>query len=141
MLQPKKVKYRKMQKDKTATHGVEHRGTTIAFGSFGLKAMEGLWITDKQLEAARVAVTRYMKREGQVWIRVFPDKPRTSKPAEVRMGKGKGAPWCVRAVFFSKPTACRWLPRKKRCALPLRNFRWLASSWCVRITPSNNYKD
>ncbi len=92
MLQPKKTKYRKMQKDKTATHGVEHRGTTISFGSFALKAMEDLWITDKQLEAARVALTRHMKREGQVWIRVFPDKPRTSKPAEVRMGKGKGAP-------------------------------------------------
>ena len=92
MLQPKKVKYRKTQKDKTATHGVEQRGTKIAFGSFALKAMEGLWVTDKQLEAARVALTRHMKREGQVWIRVFPDKPRTSKPAEVRMGKGKGAP-------------------------------------------------
>jgi len=92
MLQPKKVKYRKTQKDKGATKGVEHRGTTIAFGSFALKAMEGKWVTDKQLEAARVALTRHMKREGQVWIRVFPDKPRTAKPAEVRMGKGKGSP-------------------------------------------------
>jgi large subunit ribosomal protein L16 len=92
MLQPKKTKYRKAQKAKGATNGIEQRGTTIAFGSFGLKALEGLWITDKQLEAARVALTRHMKREGQVWIRIFPDKPRTAKPAEVRMGKGKGNP-------------------------------------------------
>jgi large subunit ribosomal protein L16 len=92
MLQPKKVKYRKTQKDKGATKGIEHRGTTFAFGSFALKALEGKWVTDKQLEAARVALTRHMKREGQVWIRVFPDKPRTAKPAEVRMGKGKGSP-------------------------------------------------
>jgi large subunit ribosomal protein L16 len=68
------------------------RGHTIAFGSFGLKSLEGGWITARQLEAARIAVTRFMKREGQVWIRIFPDKPITKKPAEVRMGKGKGAP-------------------------------------------------
>src|SRR6185369_14422618 len=92
MLQPKKVKYRKTQKDKGATKGIEQRCTTIAFGSFALKALEGKWVTDKQLEAARIALTRHMKREGQVWIRVFPDKPRTAKPLEVRMGKGKGNP-------------------------------------------------
>ena len=72
--------------------GNAQRGATIAFGSFGLKSQEEGWITSRQIEAARIAVTRYMKREGQVWIRIFPDKPVTSKPAEVRMGKGKGAP-------------------------------------------------
>lgn len=89
MLQPKRVKYRKKQKGRMK--GNSGRGTELAFGSFGLKAMESTWITDRQIEAARVAVTRFMKREGQVWIRIFPDKPVTSKPAEVRMGKGKGA--------------------------------------------------
>jgi large subunit ribosomal protein L16 len=68
------------------------RGHELAFGSFGIKAMEGVWMTARQIEAARIAVTRYMKREGQIWIRVFPDKPITKKPAEVRMGKGKGSP-------------------------------------------------
>jgi large subunit ribosomal protein L16 len=73
-------------------HGNATRGHELAFGSFGIKAMEGVWMTARQIEAARIAVTRYMKREGQIWIRVFPDKPITKKPAEVRMGKGKGAP-------------------------------------------------
>ena len=72
--------------------GLANRGSQLAYGSFGIKAMEGAWITARQIEAARIAVTRYMKREGQVWIRIFPDKPVTKKPAEVRMGKGKGAP-------------------------------------------------
>ena len=90
MLQPKRTKYRKMHKMKMK--GNAKRGDQLSFGSFGLKATEGCWITARQLEAARVAVTRFMKREGQIWIRVFPDKPITSKPAEVRMGKGKGAP-------------------------------------------------
>lgn len=72
--------------------GNDYRGATLAFGSFGLKTLESAWVTDKQLEAARVALTRHMKREGQVWIRVFPDKPLTKKPLEVRMGKGKGNP-------------------------------------------------
>ncbi|MCL2327603.1 MAG: 50S ribosomal protein L16 [Bacteroidales bacterium] len=89
MLQPKKTKYRKQQKGKMK--GVAHRGTELAFGSFGIKTLETCWITSRQIEAARIAVTRYMKREGQIWIRIFPDKPVTSKPAEVRMGKGKGA--------------------------------------------------
>lgn len=90
MLQPKRTKYRKMQKGRVK--GIATRGHTISFGSFGLKSLEGGWITSRQLEAARIAVTRAMKREGQVWIRIFPDKPITKKPAEVRMGKGKGAP-------------------------------------------------
>jgi len=90
MLQPKRTKFRKMQKGKVK--GMATRGHQIAFGSFALKALEPGWITARQLEAARVAVTRAMKREGQVWIRIFPDKPITRKPAEVRMGKGKGAP-------------------------------------------------
>jgi large subunit ribosomal protein L16 len=90
MLQPKRTKFRKAQKGRVK--GLATRGHMISFGSFGIKAMEPGWLTARQLEAARVAVTRAMKREGQVWIRVFPDKPVTKKPAEVRMGKGKGAP-------------------------------------------------
>ncbi len=90
MLQPKKTKYRKQQKGRMK--GNAGRGNTLAFGSFGIKSTEFAWMTGRQIEAARQAVTRYMKREGQIWIRVFPDKPVTKKPAEVRMGKGKGAP-------------------------------------------------
>ena len=90
MLQPKRTKFRKMQKGKMK--GNAQRGSTLNFGTFGIKALEECWITARQIEAARVAVTRYMKRQGQVWIRIFPDKPITKKPAEVRMGKGKGAP-------------------------------------------------
>ena len=90
MLQPKKTKYRRMQKGKMK--GNAQRGNQLAFGSFGIKAMENAWITGRQIEAARQAITRHMKREGQIWIRIFPDKPITKKPAEVRMGKGKGAP-------------------------------------------------
>ncbi len=90
MLQPKKTKYRKQQKGKMK--GNSNRGSQLAFGSFGIKTMEECWLTGRQIEAARQALTRHMKREGQIWIRVFPDKPVTKKPAEVRMGKGKGAP-------------------------------------------------
>jgi large subunit ribosomal protein L16 len=90
MLQPKKSKYRRSQKG--MMKGNAQRGNQLAFGSFGIKILEEAWITGRQLEAARQAVTRHMKREGQIWIRVFPDKPITKKPAEVRMGKGKGAP-------------------------------------------------
>lgn len=90
MLQPKKVKYRKVQKGRIK--GNAQRGTNIAFGSFALKALKAGRATSRQLEAARIAATRYMKREGKLWIRVFPDKPITKKPAEVRMGKGKGNP-------------------------------------------------
>src|SRR3989344_4017925 len=90
MLQPKRTKYRKMHKMKMK--GLAKRGDQLSFGSFGIKATEECWVTARQIEAARVAVTRFMKREGQIWIRIFPDKPITKKPAEVRMGKGKGAP-------------------------------------------------
>lgn len=90
MLQPKRTKFRKMQKGRMK--GNAKRGAVLSFGSFGIKSLEECWITSRQIEAARIAVTRYMKREGQVWIRIFPDKPVTKKPAEVRMGKGKGAP-------------------------------------------------
>ena len=90
MLQPKRTKFRKKQKGRVK--GIAQRGHTISFGSFGIKSLEAGWITSRQIEAARIAVTRKMKREGQVWIRIFPDKPITKKPAEVRMGKGKGAP-------------------------------------------------
>ena len=90
MLQPKKTKYRKAQKGRMK--GNSQRGHQLAFGSYGIKAMQECWLTSRQIEAARIAVTRYMQREGQLWIRVFPDKPITKKPAEVRMGKGKGSP-------------------------------------------------
>jgi large subunit ribosomal protein L16 len=90
MLQPKRTTFRKMQKGRV--RGVAQRGHTLSFGTFGIKSLEPGWITSRQIEAARIAMTRAMKREGQVWIRIFPDKPITSKPAEVRMGKGKGAP-------------------------------------------------
>lgn len=89
MLQPKRTKYRKAQKGRN--RGLAYRGGTIAFGSFGLKSVQAGMLTSRQIEAARIALTRYMKREGKVWIRVFPDKPITAKPLEVRMGKGKGA--------------------------------------------------
>jgi len=90
MLQPKKTKFRRVQKGKMK--GEAQRGNQLAFGSFGIKSLETAWITGRQIEAARVAVTRHMQRQGQIWIRIFPDKPITKKPAEVRMGKGKGAP-------------------------------------------------
>jgi large subunit ribosomal protein L16 len=90
MLMPKRVKYRKTHRGRR--NGKAYRGSTIAFGEFGLMAMQPAWVTSRQIEAARVAITRTIKRGGKVWIRVFPDKPVTKKPAETRMGKGKGAP-------------------------------------------------
>lgn len=90
MLQPKRVKYRKQQKGRI--RGNAMRGNTVAFGDYGLQTLEAGWITNRQIEAARVAMTRHIKRGGKVWIRIFPDKPITSKPAETRMGKGKGNP-------------------------------------------------
>ena len=90
MLSPKRIKYRKRQKGRVK--GLAGRGHRIEFGDFGLKSMEPSWITSRQIEASRIALNRYMKREGKVWIRIFPDKPITKKPAEVRMGKGKGSP-------------------------------------------------
>lgn len=98
MLQPKRSKFRKMHKGRMK--GNAGRGNQIAFGSFAIKALEECWITSRQIEAARIAATRYMKREGQMWICIFPDKPITKKPAEVRMGKGKGSPefWVARVA-------------------------------------------
>jgi large subunit ribosomal protein L16 len=90
MLQPKRTKHRKTFKGRMK--GNAQRGATIAFGSYAIKSLESVWMTSRQIEAARIAATRYMKREGQLWIRVFPDKPVTKKPLEVRMGQGKGAP-------------------------------------------------
>ena len=89
MLQPKRTKYRKQQKGRIK--GIAHRGSSISFGSFGLKSLDSGFITNRQIESARIAMTRYMKREGSLWIKIFPDKPITKKPLEVRMGKGKGA--------------------------------------------------
>jgi large subunit ribosomal protein L16 len=96
MLQPKRTKHRKMQKGRMK--GDTKRGASIAFGTFGLKALEEVWLTNRQIESARQALTRHMKREGNVWIRIFPDKAITKKPAEVRMGKGKGNPEYFAAV-------------------------------------------
>ena len=90
MLQPKKTKFRRQQKGRMK--GNAQRGNQLAVGSFGIKSLQSKWVTGRQIEAARIAVTRYMERQGQVWVRIFPDKPITKKPAEVRMGKGKGAP-------------------------------------------------
>ena len=90
MLQPRKTKFRRQQKGRMK--GNAQRGCQLAFGSFGIKSLDTKWITGRQIEAARIAVTRYMQRQGQVWVRIFPDKPITAKPLEVRMGKGKGAP-------------------------------------------------
>jgi len=90
MLQPKRVKYRKQQKGRM--RGMAHRGNKVSFGDYALQSLEPGWITNRQIEAARVAMTRHIKRGGKVWIRIFPDKPLTSKPAETRMGKGKGNP-------------------------------------------------
>ena len=89
MLSPKKTKYRKMQKGRMK--GLSHRGHRLSNGMFGVKALDSVFVTSRQIEAARIAATRYMKREGQLWIKIFPDKPITKKPLEVRMGKGKGA--------------------------------------------------
>jgi large subunit ribosomal protein L16 len=99
MLMPKKVKYRKQQRGRR--RGKAWRGGSLAFGQYGLKALEPAWITDRQIEAARVAITRFIKRGGKLWIRIFPDKPFTKKPAETRMGNGKGAP--ERWVAVVKP--------------------------------------
>ena len=90
MLQPKRTKFRRSQKGKMK--GNAQRGHELAFGSFGIKALENHWLEQRQIEAARIAVTRYMQRQGQIWIRIFPDKPITKKPLDVRMGKGKGDP-------------------------------------------------
>jgi len=90
MLIPKRVKHRKTQRGRR--RGKAFRGSTVAFGSYGLKALEAAWITNRQIESARIAINRYLRRDGKVWIRIFPDKPVTKKPAETRMGSGKGNP-------------------------------------------------
>ena len=90
MLLPKRVKYRRVQRGRLK--GVAHRGNKVSYGDFGLQALEPAWITSRQIEAARIAMTRYIKRGGKVWIKIFPDKPITEKPAETRMGSGKGSP-------------------------------------------------
>jgi large subunit ribosomal protein L16 len=90
MLLPNRVKYRKTQRGRI--RGKAYKGSTVEFGSFGLKSMEHVWLTNRQIEAARIAINRFLKREGRMWIRIFPDKPVTKKPAETRMGSGKGAP-------------------------------------------------
>ena len=90
MLMPKKVKWRKQQRGRM--RGLAHRGSKLSFGTYGLKAVEPAWVNSRQIEAARIAITRYIKRGGKLWIRIFPDKPVTIKPAETRMGKGKGSP-------------------------------------------------
>jgi len=126
MLSPKKVKFRKQQKGKM--RGVARRGCTLSFGEFGLQATECGKLSAKQIEAARIAMTRHIKRGGRIWIRIFPDKPFTKKPAEVRMGKGKGSPEGWEAVirpaeYFMK---CRAFPKKwpkKPCGWQPINFQ------------------
>ncbi len=133
MLMPKKVKYRKQQRGRMT--GKAWRGSTLAFGDFGLKVLEPGWITDRQIEASRVAMTRFVKRGGKIWIRVFPDKPVTKKPAETRMGKGKGAPdhWVAvvrRERFCLRWKASRWRMRRKQCGWPRTSCR------CARLWSS-----
>ena len=99
MLQPKRVKFRKVQKGKGGLKGNSYRGHQLSDGTFGIKTLDQTFLTSRQIEAARIAATRYMKREGQLWIKIFPDKPITKKPLEVRMGKGKGAPEYFVAVI------------------------------------------
>ena len=112
MLQPKKTKFRRQQKGRQK--GIAQRGNQLAFGSFGIKALETKWITGRQIEAARIAVTRYMQRQGQIWIRIFPDKPITRKPADVRMGKGKG--WTPASGNAASPGSSSGpLPARSRC--------------------------
>ena len=119
MLQPKKTKFRRQQKGRQK--GNAQRGNQLAFGSFGIKALETKWITGRQIEAARIAVTRYMQRQGQIWIRIFPDKPITRKPADVRMGKGKVLqrallPLLLREELLSKLKGYLMKSQKKLCA-------------------------
>ena len=140
MLQPKKTKFRRMQKGRMK--GIAQRGNQLAYGSFGIKALESTWITGRQIEAARQAITRYMKREGQIWIRIFPDKPITKKPAEVRMGKGKGNPrdsWHPLRpdVFSSRRRAYPWRLHRRHFVSALRNCL-LRPSLLYGVTTSNH---
>ena len=140
MLQPKRTKYRRSQKGRM--RGNAQRGHELAFGSFGIKALENMWIEQRQIEAARVAVTRYMQRQGQIWIRIFPDKPITKKPAEVRMGKGKGSPEGFvapvtpgRILFEADGVPMQSL--KRLCAWQHKSYPSLLSSWLDVITLSS----
>ena len=130
MLAPKKVKFRKMQKGRM--RGKAYRGGAITLGEFGLKALEPGWVTSRQIEAARIAITRFVKRGGQVWTRIFPDKPITKKPAETRMGKGKGNPeyWVAvvkpgRIMYLSPSIAERY--SSSSLTRPFTTFRYGAS--------------
>ena len=128
MLMPKKVKHRKQHRGRMT--GKAWRGSTVSFGDYGLRAMEPCWLTDRQIEAARVAMTRFIKRGGKIWIRVFPDKPITKKPQETRMGKGKGAPegWVAVGESCSKWKGLRRRLRNTRCNLQQRSCRFTRSS-------------
>ena len=140
MLQPKRTKYRRSQKGRM--RGNAQRGHELAFGSFGIKALENMWIEQRQIEAARVAVTRYMQRQGQIWIRIFPDKPITKKPAEVRMGKGKGSPEGFVApvtpgrILF-EAMEFRMQSLRRHCAWQHKSYPSLLSSWLDVITLSS----
>ena len=128
MLSPKRVKYRKQQKGRI--RGLATRGNTISFGDYGLQTLEAAWITNRQIEAARVAMTRHIKRGGKVWIRIFPDKPITKKPAETRMGKGKGNPdhW----VAVVKPGRVLFEAEGVSEAVAKRSFQLAAAKLPVR---------
>ena len=141
MLQPKRTKFRRSQKGRMK--GNAQRGNQLAFGSFGIKALEEKWIEGRQIEAARVAVTRYMQRQGQIWIRIFPDKPITKKPAEVRMGKGKGNPEGFVAPvtpgrLFSRLTVFRMQWQKRLYVLQHRNYLLRQSLWLDVIIQKNS---
>lgn len=146
MLQPKRVKYRRPQ-DGRGNKGNAHRGTQLAFGSFGIKTLESKWIDSRQIEAARVALNRYMNRQGQVWIRIFPDKPITRKPADVRMGKGKGDPagWVAPVTpgrILFEVEGVSFDIAKKVFAFALRNFLLRLSLLLDVITIKTlNYED
>ncbi len=124
MLMPKKVKYRKQQRGRMC--GKAWRGSELSFGDYGLKVMECGYITDRQIEASRVAMTRFIKRGGKIWLRLFPDKPVTKKPAETRMGKGKGAPDHWVAVVRPAKCSLRWKVSRRRW--PPRRCGWLRTS-------------
>ena len=129
MLAPKRVKYRKRMKGRM--RGLARRGNTVVFGHFGIMSLDPGWITSRQIEAARVAMTRYMKRDGKVWIRIFPDKPITKKPAETRMGKGKGNPehW----VAVVKPGRVMFEAGGVSEAVARRSFELAAAKLPVRV--------
>ena len=129
MLAPKRVKYRKRMKGRM--RGLARRGNTVVFGHFGMMSLDPGWITSRQIEAARVAMTRYMKRDGKVWIRIFPDKPITKKPAETRMGKGKGNPehW----VAVVKPGRVMFEAGGVSEAVARRSFELAAAKLPVRV--------